>query len=296
MRNINFAHQFFYDDNQNRWKENNNVSYYDNKYFSYSTCIAKITQSKKGEFILLISDNNFSHTTTKHISEIRQANPRYKVLYFPQKYGAYDFDLSYIKDTLIKSLDFYASSKHTQKANRQGYINNFEMLKNLDEYLIDINKAIFDKYKPLFDILTNDESLKKELERVRKKESEKRKALKIELKTHLDNNNLLNLSRLAYSDFSELKSDIKSKIKSLINPKDDFSFVWVEGEKVKTSKYISMSIDEIKPFLLAWKKGLLKHGQNIKQYAILSITDDFVKIGCHKIPVENIKNLYSEIF
>lgn len=295
MRNINFAHKFFYDDNQDRWKENNNVSYYNNKYFSYSTCIAKITNSKKG-FILLLSDNNFSPTTTKHISEIRQANPRYDVLYFPQKYGAPDFDLSHIQEILIKNLDFYESSKLTQKINRDNYINNFQMLMNLDEYLTDIDKAIFDKYKPLFDILTNDESLKKELEKARKKESEKRKALKIELKTYVESNNLLNLARLTYSDFSELKSDIKNKIKSLINPKNDFSFVWLDGEKVRTSKYITMNVEEIKPFLIAWKRGLLKHGQNIKQYTILSITDDFVKIGCHKIPIENINNLYSEIF
>lgn len=276
-------------------KKNNNVSYHDNKYFSYSTCIAKITDSKKG-FVLLLSADNFSHTTACHISEIRQANPRYEVLCFPQEENAKNFNLSDIQDRIIENLDFYSSSKLTQKVNRNSYIHNYNMLKNLDEYLKDVDKAIFDKYKPLFDILTNDESLKIELEKQRQKENEKRKALKIELKSYLDNNNFLNLARLVYSDYSELKREVKGKIQDLINPKNDLSFVWVENNNVKTSKHITMLIDEIKPFLVAWKKGMLKHGQNIGQYTVLSTTSESVKIGCHLIPVENIKNLYDEIF
>lgn len=46
-----------------------NVSFNDDEFYSYSTCIAKKLQGY-GQKVLLISRNNFSNTTAKHISDL----------------------------------------------------------------------------------------------------------------------------------------------------------------------------------------------------------------------------------
>ena len=47
----------------------NNVSFNNDEFYSYSTCIAKKVQGY-GQRVLLVSRDNFSSTTSKHISAI----------------------------------------------------------------------------------------------------------------------------------------------------------------------------------------------------------------------------------
>lgn len=51
-------------------------------FISYSTTIARVVTGRDGQPITLISTFNYSMTTAKHISYVRQASP-YPVLYLP---------------------------------------------------------------------------------------------------------------------------------------------------------------------------------------------------------------------
>lgn len=59
----------------------------------------------------------------------------------------------------------------------------------------------------------------------------------------------------------------------------------------KTTKGITIPENEGRIALKAWKAGKLKVGDRINIYKVLSITPEFVKIGCHTIPTKNLEEL-----
>lgn len=54
-----------------------------------------------------------------------------------------------------------------------------------------------------------------------------------------------------------------------------------------------MDGDTARALLKAWKAGRVKVGQHIGPYTLLEMTAAYVRIGCHKIPTQNIRELYS---
>jgi hypothetical protein len=148
------------------------------------------------------------------------------------------------------------------------------------------------KYIDLFEILNDSEQVKKikakqaELER-KATEQARRKLNKL-----LKDCNIAELARRAYSYESGLDSDTKASIKNALNPKGDLSFVWRDNAgDFKTSQNITLSKTEGEIALKLWQAGKLKHGAKVGYYTVMEVTADFVKIGCHKIPTENLKVL-----
>ena len=90
---------------------------------------------------------------------------------------------------------------------------------------------------------------------------------------------------------------MQNKVRKALNPNNDLSFVWIENEyTVRTSKNIRMNMDIVKTGLKLWKHNKIKHGYKVDFYTVLEVRKDYIQIGCHKIPTENIQALYEKIY
>ena len=56
-----------------------------------------------------------------------------------------------------------------------------------------------------------------------------------------------------------------------------------------------MDFRTVRAMLKAWKAEKVKVGQHVGPYTIQEIKPGYVKIGCHKIPMQNIRELYSAL-
>jgi hypothetical protein len=293
VNNIDIAHAFFYSGDYENYKNYKNLGYRGNKFFSYSTIIGKKITGKDGNTYLFLSDNTFSNTTAKHIDDLKHASPL-DIIKIPVNYSQRDITIDGVIDDILYNLDYYAKSKLTLKNNRESYIKYFNMLIDIDEKIQTIKKSIINKYQPLFDTLNNSESIKQLKLKIAENEKKAREKLKRKISRYLKKYNLSQLAKMVY-DYNDKtlqgEKDIKQAIKQYINPNDDLSFVWVDGDNFKTSKHITIAKKDCEVIIKLFKAGKLKHGLKLCYYTILQVTSDFIKIGCHKIPVENINNL-----
>lgn len=160
MQIIDVVHQFFYQENEQFNKHYMSVSFNGDIFYSYYTAIARKIKGKQGQDVLLISDNNFSKTTAKHINYLLQANPHFRVIYVPQEYGSHCFNLDTIIERIKKYIEFTATSKMSLKANREDFSKYYNMLIRLDEYVCDIDKNLIEKYTPLYNTINDPVKLK----------------------------------------------------------------------------------------------------------------------------------------
>lgn len=298
MQNIDVAHKFFYDYEGTFDKPYMNVSFTKGRYWSYATCIAKITETLKGEKVCIISYNNFSHTTSNHINQLKRACP-FNVVHLPQTLGHSDF---YAYDTVkccIGNINYYAESKLTQKANREGFLTYYSMLKNTLEIVgfesqFEKTTEILNKYKTLYESINDPEKLKDYKAKQAQKEKGKQQRLKEELKQHIKRFDISELAYLAYSNQTVVDTDFRTKLRQYLNPKNDLSFVWFDSDFCRTSQHITVNRKEAETLLKLWSKGKLKRGMKIACYTVLDIQKTFIKIGCHKIPVENLQALLNK--
>ena len=152
-------------------------------------------------------------------------------------------------------------------------------------------------YTDLFEKINNPEEIKNLKEIQQAKEAEKQKRLKAELKEHIEKFDIAELAFLAYSNQTITDKDLKAKLRAYLNPKNDLSFVWFDNinDKIKTSQCISVNKKEGVALLKLWEAGKLKHGMTISCYTVLEVRENYIQIGCHKIPVENLKALLNQL-
>jgi len=302
MRNINIAHEFFYSD-FNSHKNFNNISYSENLFYSYYTVIGAVVQTKTGSNILLVSEDSMTATTSKHIGYLISACP-FSYLRVPMEYGNHYFSLEACIKKIIRNLECDANSKLSLKANREGYINSFNQLQYINDYIQDVDFNVIEQYKPMFDLLSDSKKVKELKAKLREKAKQDKIKAEKELKELLNQYEYLDLIQFAYGYNSTIKFDdynkakaMQNKVRKALNPNDDLSFAWVENENnVMTSKNIRMSMDIVRTGLKLWKHNKVKHGYKVCHYTVLEVRKDYVQIGCHKIPMDNIKALYEKIF
>lgn len=318
--NETISHAFFYErgdlikkNHLHLWKNYKAI-------YSYSTPIAILEKDKNNNDILILSSNNMTHTTSRHINYVRRAAPC-NIVYYPFFRNNYFSDFWDIKRDLIDSLEEYKSLSDSYECDQ--FIKYFQSLEDLNEYF-DLDEHLI-AYKPLY------LKAKESLPVAKKSESlEKRRATikeNKELKERFENMNIEDFENIHYLDKNEekfLKNNsnlflnkffekysyldliektytgvfnyfLKGILKAYLKD-DEYSYLYIKDDLIKTSRGITQKIADIKPFLIAWKKGLLNHGEKIGIYTVLSVTDEFVKIGCHKIPTENIRKLYEAVF
>lgn len=303
MKNIDIAHEFFYS-NFNSSRNFNNISYSENLFYSYYTVIGAVVKSKFGNNILLVSEDSMTSTTGRHIGYLINACP-FSFLRVPMEYGNHYFSLEACIKRIVKNLEDYSNSKLSLKANRESYIQSFKQLQYINDNIQDIDSSLIEQYKPLFDLLNNSDEVKELKAKLKEKAKQDRIKAQQELNELLSNYNYLDLAKFAYDNYnSQIYFDdynktntMQNRVKKALNPNKDLSFAWIENENtVKTSKNIRMPMDIVRTGLKLWKHNKIKHGYRVGCYTVLEVRKDYVQIGCHKIPIENIKALYENIF
>lgn len=306
MNNRDIAHKFFYEHKNDTNYTANNTSFFNDVFCSYYTCIGYIYTNKTGKKTLMLSNSNFSNTTAKHISYLRQACP-FDVLYVPMQYGEnmkYKTPADRVKFTaglLAEQIanEIKAKKTYTRKADRDSAQDLQATAENFCKVTGEKIKGLA-KYNKYIGIKLNTEEIKKANAKARalaKAKAEKTKKLIAKMQKRLANVPLLDSVNKYIFDFVAYKAtpeeiqnrDIFIKSFEIENP----SFVTIDAaqNQVKTSQGVYMDIDTIKPFLRAWQAGRNIHGLKIGYYTILENNAQHVKIGCHNIPTANIKAL-----
>lgn len=304
MKNIDIAHEFFYS-GFNSYKTFNNVGYNQNLFYSYYTVIGAVIQDKFGNNILLVSENSMSPTTGRHISHLINACP-FSRLRIPLEYGNHYFSLDACINRIIKNLDYYSNSKLSLKANRENYVQSYNQLIYINDNIKDIDSSVIEQYKPMFELLSNSKEVKELKAKLKEKARQDRIKAEKELNELLNQYEYLDLAQFAFDIhhakivFDDYKTDreLSARVRKILNPNNDLSFVWIDANEniVKTSKNIKMPMDIVKTGLKLWKHNKIRLGYKIDCYTVLEVREDYVQIGCHKIPIENIKALYEAIY
>ena len=178
-------------------------------------------------------------------------------------------------------------------------LKNMLLIKKFQGYKKEIIQLLKDNVKT-YQLITNDVKLKEYKKQKALIQKEELKKVKEKLQNLFNKHNYLDLVKFTYTDFYfnddllkayKLQREFKSKLNQDFNPKNDLSFIWVEGEHVKTSQHITVDLKEVIALLKLYLKGKLKLGMKISYYTILEIKPNYIKVGCHKIPMENINAL-----
>ena len=109
----------------------------------------------------------------------------------------------------------------------------------------------------------------------------------------------LDLIRIAYWDRfrPEVPHETRATLRGIFNPDNSLYYVVPEflGDGVITTQDVRMDGRTVRALLKAWKAEKVKVGQHVGPYTIQEIKPGYVKIGCHKIPMQNIRELYSAL-
>lgn len=303
MNNYDIAHSFFYSDFCGELdKSYKNMSYKYNNFYSYYTIIGTVQKNKNGENILLYSENSMTSTTGRHISYLRQACPfKTKSIYFEYGMHVWSFDMAI--NNHIKILTSYLQNSNlNQKQNREKtlfyydtlkyFIDNFNLSKENTKKIKDTLKKYHEHVEILQDTQKNylkRISVKNEI--LQKKQNQKEKRfLNNVLKKYTYHDMIFNL-------FNNKFDNENTKILKQYLHVNNYSYIWLDNDKktIKTSQHINMEVEKIMPLIKLYKHNKLRHGMACGQYTILSITNDYIKIGCHIIPVKNINSLIEKI-
>lgn len=304
MQNLDVVHKWFYDLDGDFNRYSMNVSYYKSKFYSYVTVIAKVVKDTQGNNVCIVSDNTFRNTTARHINAILSACP-YNIIRLPQYMGNSDFMPADVVKHIKENLEYYSKAKLTQKHNREGLSNYYEMLENtliledFKNYFKEI-KALLKEYRTLYESV-NDPNKRKELKAIQaQKDKKEQLKLKKQCNGLLKKYDYLTLVKFAFSDFwlNDFSIDAYNKqkeqkiaLQKYFNSNKDYAFIWVDDDKIKTSKHITVDKKEAFTLLHLWEHNKLKKGMKVSYYPVLEYNDKFVKIGCHKIPTQNLKEL-----
>jgi hypothetical protein len=231
-----------------------------------------------GEFIdddtIMINDEGYSVTTSRHISQISWATSQYKQFFTTET----NLNLVYRK---IIDLKDKLSRARKPEMYINPLLNLWEKLNEYAEFKRKKNKIYKkdfmtyhdDRYKEIRSIVkalnNSSEDYKKKLEIAAKKEARAKKLRDAkELKIKLDKFN-------------------KYKIDSFRVGDKDFLRVSQDGTKVETSQRVSVSVDNAKLLYKLILGGVDIKGQRIEHYTVTSINGT-LKIGCHNINMDSV--------
>lgn len=312
-------HRFFYAGETESAQGRASVSFYGRKFKSYNTTIGIKMPGKDGRPVLLIADNLFSHTTSEHLSALRAACPYPSdyIIVVPFERGDcwYD-DNKGIQDLLrrfINQLSDYEWKIDQLKyaENRRAFLRVYCNFSSFLELVAPKRpaKAVLQKIEELAAIANETEDRKKRNELIsgltakreaaakRKAAAEKRKHA--ELLKQFSDVPYLDLIRIAYWERfrPEVPHETRAILRRIFNPDNSLSYVVPElsGEDVITTQDVYMDGHTVRALLKAWKAGRIHAGQHIGPYTLREIMPGYAQIGCHKIPMQNIWELYSAL-
>lgn len=310
-------HKFFYAGKDENGSAKSNTSFSGWAFKSYNTTIGVKACGKDGKPVLLIADSSFSNTTSAHLSALRAACPYTSshIIRVPFEWGDWWYKReNCIDDLLRRFIDRLSNWKIDQlkyAESRRDFLRVYGDFSSFLELVAPKRpaKAVMQKIKELAAIANETEDRKKRNELIsglmakreaaakRKAAAEKRKLA--ELLKQFKDVPYLDKIRIAYWDRfrPEVPYETRAVLRSIFNPDNSLSYVVPElsGEGVITTQGVYMDFRTVRAMLKAWKAEKVKVGQHVGPYTIQEIKPGYVKIGCHKIPMQNIRELYSAL-
>lgn len=307
------AHAFYYygvNEGESKSYVGCRISYDRNIAYSYSTCVAKVipakgfkqsavNTSRPGSGITLISFENMSATTARHISQLHYASP-FPVVYVPMKYGRANISPAEMANLFVKELEYCLDNSNLIKYRRDFVTLMNSRRKIIDGACTEWAKALkgprFRKYDSL-DITKHANELK---EHNRKLVAKQLATMRAVLKKYAkgSSQDYLSFVRAVLehgAQYSHLgiSPEERGRISQALTA-GGRSYVWVDtdGESVRTSRGIRVPVQEARVLLKAWGAGDDMRTRRIGMYSILQYSGSEIKIGCHAIPRENMVALY----
>lgn len=310
-------HKFFYAGETENAQGRASVSFYGRTFQSYNTTIGVKTPGKDGGPVLLIADRSFSRTTSEHICALRSACPYTsdRIIPVPFEWG----DVWYkhencIADLLQRFIDRLSNWKIDNLKRIESRRDFLRIYSNFIRFLELVapnhpDKATLQKIEEIATIARETEDRKKRNELIsgltakreaaakRKAAAEKRKCAAL-LEPVRDLSYLAKIRVAYWTHFRpEVSHETRAILRRIFNPDNSLSYVVPElsGEGVITTQGVFMNCHTVRALLKAWKAGRIHAGQHIGPYTLREITPAYVQVGCHKIPMQNIRELYSAL-
>lgn len=220
---------------------------------------------------ILINDEGYSNSTSKHIYLLIGATSQYKQ-YYKTKVNIHS-----VHDKIM-----HLKSKLARARKPQMYISEiYERWNSLNEYINERKRTVLTKekkYKELLlfvDSLQDETSIQDLKDWAKEEQKKKRKKQKKELAENLQK-------------FREYKKDYFR-----IGGKDYLRLSKC-AEFVETSQGVKIDAEEAKRYLKLLKSGAIMRGQKIANYTTISF-DKLLRIGCHNISKEQINYIHNLI-
>ena len=270
------AHEFFYSEASEVTFARSLTLTFDNRQAkSYATTIALRTRDKAGAPVTLLSIDGMSRATRRHRSLIYGASPC-RVLEVPFEWSD---DFRFCEDAevfavlsrrFLERLESAADRTMTRAENRRAFLDLWGAASAFSEAVCTI------------DGLSDFADMAEQVREVESAKAEKRRAL-------IERHGLMGAIKRAFVDHDE-------KARRLLDPVRELAFAWRDesGDYV-TSKGIHMPKAVGDTALRLWAAGKLRHGMEVDRYTVLSVTSAFVTVGCHKLPVDNLRALYESL-
>lgn len=310
-------HRFFYAGESESGRAKSNTSFDGWEFKSYRTTIGVKTPGKDGRPVLLIADSSFSSTTGGHISALRAAcpYPSSHIIRVPFEWGDGWYKrencISDLLQRFIDRLSDWKIDKLKYVESRRDFLRVYGDFSSFLELVAPKRpaKAVLQKIEELAAIANETEDRKKRNELIsgltaKREAVEKRKAA-AEKRKHAEflkqfsDVPYLDRIRIAYWDRfrPEVSHETRATLRGIFNPDNSLSYVVPEflGDGVITTQDVRMDGRIVRAMLKAWKAGRVSVGHHIGPYTIYEIKPGYVKIGCHKIPMQNIRELYSAL-
>lgn len=294
-----------------------------NTLYSYSTAIAYKIADKQ---VLLLAREGFSVTTQKQKRAIRRAFGHWNIIEVnSDNIPEYDMSLERLLKKEVEECKHRLNYmlKNTRK-NKQGVFARFEDRHDFCGYVATLRglSCVFGKQfyntrtKSYFkfdeyvikleeyqsNIVERREQSREEREKRRREEAIKRnEALTAALE------DFKKRGSTSYKEYSTIlekhnmffpyRKDCIASFFNLTSIEDYhkmYSYIWRVEDTVITTQNVIVPWSDVALLLKLWKAGKPILGKQAGQYTVLAVNDDYVQVGCHRIPVANLNAIYEE--
>lgn len=321
--NMQIFHEFFYSDGHGERRGKANVSYTGRHFFSYSTEIGYL-YNKTGRSVLFVSDYGFSTTTRGHLSALIAAAPvdfirvpfdwndnfSYREAEFPAEMAG----------RFAERLAQFRPEQFTRAENRREFS---DISKRYTQFMGATGQKIPAKTRALIDKLKklaadteenrqarraqsaklaeqtrrrNEEKRRREQEERERREREERaeRERREQILAAAGANTIIARAIIAFARGTTSEDIRRAATNTLQEQYPECAFIWPgvkNPDTVETSKGIHVSKTTARRLLALWNAGRARVGMHCGPYVVRNIDPEFVQIGCHKIPVDNLREL-----
>jgi hypothetical protein len=273
-------------------------------FYSYHTAIGIKVTGRDKKPVLLIADNNMSPTTGRHIRQLIAACPygAERVIEVPLVYGG---RRPTIKDIAARFSSFfleYDGARLSQVGNRRQVRKKAAAARQYSALVGKLPKKVM----KALDALDHDaaaidakkagaraERQRADAERQRA-DAERFRDKCASILATIPDMTYLDKIRSIFERDSELTPDQKRALLwTIAGP--GVSLVWPDGDIIRTSQGITMPAPMVAALVDRWQAGTLPVGSHVGPYTLAEVTPEYIRVGCHKIPIENIKALAAEL-